>query len=373
VRAACLVLLAACGRLGFEANLGEGEGEGEFEPVDGDRAPVANLLCNPTRAAVGSLLPTGELAVTATAGGGFFAAWTGTSSQPASVVKLDAQLRVVARQPLNVTNPQLMGVLDIGTDVLLAYHQYDVVDLWKLTADLSIVNYFETLAGLAARRPFVANSTGSQRAYLAAYANSLLVGAMAPDGYTNRSEIFDMTGSILEVSGDSSTSQGIAVWVEDLGGGASSCSTGDIRFDSPSGPGLAAVRPVSGDCRSVRVAAGPTDDARLVVSTTARGAVEAHYLTASASVVRTLSSSGRAPKVRFDGTRFWIAWLDRPAGTSSDELRVVAFDLSGNLVSAGSSAPRVAGDHAFDLVRAGSTVHLVVLTADGLDFVTLCR
>ena len=95
-----------------------------------------------------------------------------------------------------------------------------------------------------------------------------------------------------------------------------------------------------------------------------------HYdSTPRGDIVRMVSPSGRAPKVAFDGTQFWIAWIDNPAG----ELGIAAVDLDGNLVASAPPGRTAAGDEAFQLVRSGSSVFLAVLGADGLDFVRLCR
>jgi hypothetical protein len=73
--------------------------------------------------------------------------------------------------------------------------------------------------------------------------------------------------------------------------------------------------------------------------------------------------------VRFDGTRFWIVWLD----TATGQLRIAAWDPDGSVVAGGHPAPAPIGDEAFQLVRAGATVYLAVLGSDALDLVTLCR
>jgi hypothetical protein len=351
----------ACGRLGFDP-------EPQIE-INGEGLPVANLMCAGDRTAMGDMDSAGQLAITAT-GDGFYAAWTGTTEQPASIVKLDAQFRVVVRQILGPFGPHLNGVLPLGGDVLAAYgnNDYAFVDMWKFSSDLSIQNYYATYAGLPARGPFLSNPAGTQRAYLWSYNNNLVASHMDSTGYAAQGSSFPMTGNIVEVAADNGVGDTAAVWIEDLGGGTSRCTAGNIRFDTPTLPALVSTRPVSSDCRRARIAAGPSKDDWLVVSTTAAGALEARYSTARGDVLRTLSSSGRAPKVRFDGTQFWIAWLDNRTGA----LRVATLDLGGNVVTAAQAGPRVASDEGFDLVRSGDSVYLVVLGTDALDLVTLC-
>jgi hypothetical protein len=357
-----VVVAAACGRLGFE-----------IEPVveiNGEGLPVANLMCANDRTAFGTMLPSGELAISATADG-FYAAWTGTTEQPASIVKLDPQFRVVERQILGPFGPHLNGVLALGTDVFAAYGNNDFayVDMWKFSANLTISNYFATYAGLPARGPFLSNPTGSERAYLWSYSNNLVASHMdTTTGLAGQGSSFAVTGTITAVAGDNGVGDSAAVWIEDLDG-TSRCMAGNIRFDTPTLPSLASTRLVSSDCHHARIAAGPSKDNWLVVSTTEGGALEARHQTAQGDTLRTLSSSGRAPKARFDGTQFWIAWIDNRTGA----LRVATFDLAGNVVTAAQAGPKVAGDEAFDLVRSGDSVVLVVLGSDALELVTLCH
>jgi hypothetical protein len=351
-----------CGRIGFDA-----AGTGLFG--DDDVVPVANLQCGIKRTAFGNFLASGELAVTASTGG-FYAAWTGTAARQAGIVKLDAQLDVVARFDSNVSDANLTGLLDIGTDVLAAYADYgSVVDLWKYSSDLTIVNYTATLVGLNARRPFVTNRRVTQRAYLSAFDADLSVGFMDENGNVGASKSFPVGGTIIDVAGDNGVTDAAAVWVMRSSGGGLQCAMGSIRVDTAATLGLASSQLVSRDCAYARIATGFGDDMRLVVSTTAGGAVEARLFDAGGDVLRTISSSGRAPKVVFDGTRFWTAWIDNSTG----ELRIATVDVAGTVFGSAQPGPEVAGDEAFDLVRAGSTVYLVVLSSDALDFVTLCR
>jgi hypothetical protein len=337
-------------------------------------------VCAQTRTAIGPVLATGELAATRT-GTGLYAAWTGTVSKPASIVQLDAQFRVLARWDLGEGGPNLNGVVDLGTHVLAAYGQnsFGVVDMMQFTSDLSIWNYHATYAGSPARQPFLSNPTGTERAYLWSFGKTLIASSMDPStGYAGGGSMFDLTSTITElsgdngllISGDDAVKDSAVTWVEDLGGGASRCLAGNIGFDTPGSPSLRATRVVSSDCRHARIAAGPKDDIQAAVTSTAGGVVKAHLRRGGADVVHVLSTSGGAAKVRFDGTRFWIAWRD--SGVSN--LRIASLDLIGNLVRSTTPGPQVAGDEAFDLVRtSSSTTTLVALAPDALEFVTLCR
>jgi hypothetical protein len=335
-----------------------------------ESAPLTGV-CGQTRTTIGPVLTTGEIAATRT-GDGLYAAWTGTTSQPASIVKLDDQLRVVTRWDLGAAGPNLNGLVDLGTHVNAAYGEnaFGIVDMWQFTSDLSIANYFATFAGNPARRPFLANPAGTARAYVWSWNNTLIASHMDETGNAGGGSMFNRTGTITALSGDNGANDSAVVWIEDLGGGVSRCSAGNIGFDTPSVPSLRTTRIVSSDCRHARIAAGPTDDIQVVVTTTASGSVVAHLRRGAADIVRVLSTSGRAPKVRFDGTRFWIVWRDN--GVS--RLRIATLDPTGNLVISATPGPQVASDEAFDLVRASTTTTvLVALVPNALELVTLCR
>ena len=208
-----------------------------------------------------------------------------------------------------------------------------------------------------------------ERAYLWSYSTLMVANYMDETGFSGGGSSFDMMDAVNETSGDNGADDSAVVWVETPAGGASRCSAANLRFDTPTVPSLQSTRLVSSDCRHARIAAGPSGDAWLVALTTSAGVLEARYSTPRGELVRMLSLIGRAPKVAFDGTQFWIAWIDNPAGG----LGIAALDLAGNLVVSAQPALSVAGDEAFQLVRSGSTVLLVVLGADALDFITLCR
>ncbi|MBC7974507.1 MAG: hypothetical protein H7138_05930 [Myxococcales bacterium] len=335
-----------------------------------ESAAIAGV-CAQTRTAIGPVLTTGEVSA-ARSGTNLYVGWTGTTSLPGSIVKLDPQYRVTARWTMGATGPNLTGVLDLGSHVLAAYgtSSTGIVDMWQLSPDLSIANYAATYAGNPARNPFLSNPTGSARAYLWSSQKTLIASHMDPSGFAANGSMFDRTGTITELAGDNGGHDSAVVWVENLGGGVSRCSAGNIGFDVPSAPSLRTTRVVSTDCRRARIAAGPTDDIQVVVTASASGVVRAHFRRSGADMVHVLSASGRAAKVRFDGTRFWIAWRDTGVGA----LRIASIDPIGTLVYSPISGPVVVGDEAFDLVRTSTTTTaLVALTPNSLDIVTLCR
>jgi hypothetical protein len=357
-----VVVASGCGQL---------ELEDEPEVQTDSTSSAVTGLCGTTRTAIGPVLTTGEVAATRTTNG-TYVAWTGTTAQPGSIVRLDPQYRILARWDLGATGPNLNGVLHLGTNVFAAYgtNSFGVVDMMQFTTDLGIWNYFADFAGNPAKKPFLSNPAGTQRAYIWSFRNTLIASHQDETGYASHGSFFDRTGTITQLAGDNGTHDSAVVWIEDLGNGTLRCSAGNIGFDVPTLPSLRSTRVVSNDCRYARIAAGPTDDIQLVVHTTASGSIRAVLRRGGADIVNVLTTSGRAPKVQFDGTRFWLAWRD----TGVAALRIASIDPIGTLVRWSTTGPSVAGDEAFDLVRTGTaTTALVALTPNSLDFVTLCR
>lgn len=160
----------------------------------------------------------------------------------------------------------------------------------------------------------------------------------------------------------------IGVQVENGDGSTSPCTATDIRLQPvpaiPGGPVL------SSDCHDVRATSGPdVADSMIVVWTSSAGDVEARYIGGGGlDVARPIALSGSAPKVGFDGTRFWIAWLD-----GQDALQLASFDPNGRVVPYSLPGWVPIGPEAFELVHRGNEAGLTMLTAGSLDFLTICN
>jgi hypothetical protein len=327
-------------------------------------------VCAQKRTTVGPILTTGELAVAKAASGGLVAAWTGNTSVTASIVKLNTLFGVTSRYDLGAYGPRINGTLDLGTDALAAYEttSFGVVDMWKFPTDLSFGNYFGDYAGNPARKPFLHNPAGTQRAYIWSFQKTLIASHQDETGYASHGSFFDMPNTIIELSGDNGSGDSAVVWVEDVAG-VRRCSAANVGFDTPSLPSLRGTQVVSSDCRRPRIATGPTNDVKAVVHSTASGAVQVHLLRSGSNTVRTLSTSGSGAKVQFAGSRFWIVWRD----TGVAALRIATMDPVGTVTHLSTPGPSVAADNAFDLVRTSpSTGLLVAITPNALDFYTLC-
>lgn len=122
-------------------------------------------------------------------------------------------------------------------------------------------------------------------------------------------------------------------------------------------------------CSQIRNTTGPLPaDGMMVVWTDFNSAVQAHYAVSTGDVTATIGIPGSAPKVGYDGTRFWIAWLD-----GSSELRLTSFEVAtGKLVQYELPGWRASGPEGFELVTRGNETALVLLSPDGLDLLTIC-
>jgi hypothetical protein len=178
--------------------------------------------------------------------------------------------------------------------------------------------------------------------------------------------------TITGIAGTDGPDHAHAVWTNLSAGGVSSCTAADVRWQSPTLPQVTSTQHLSDDCHGVRNDTGPLpSDGMAIVWTTAAGAVMADYISFGGDMTIMVSAKGRAPRVRYDGTIEWLAWIDQTSG--ADELRFSTFDLaSGTLVSQTLTGWVPAGDEAFELVQLGTTAYLVLLSPDSLTFLGLC-
>jgi hypothetical protein len=146
------------------------------------------------------------------------------------------------------------------------------------------------------------------------------------------------------------------------------CTIADIYPSAPA-PQVTGKIVWTSDCVDVRNASGPDSaDSMIVVWTSLARTVEAHYAVSTGDKLGTIAQVGSAPKVRFDGTRFWIAWLD-----GANQLRLSSFDLNGTIVGYSLAGWTPLGPEAFELVHRGGTTGVVLLSAGELDFLTICH
>jgi hypothetical protein len=98
---------------------------------------------------------------------------------------------------------------------------------------------------------------------------------------------------------------------------------------------------------------------------TVSGGILTHYSTGDVEAV--ITAAGSAPKVRFDGSRFWVAWLD-----GQGKLQLSSVELGGQVVAYDLAEWVPLGPEAFELVRRGTETDLVLLSKDGVEFLKIC-
>jgi hypothetical protein len=126
---------------------------------------------------------------------------------------------------------------------------------------------------------------------------------------------------------------------------------------------------IASGCSQIRNATGPLPaDGMMVVWVDINGAVQTFYAVSTGNLKATIGIHGSAPKLGYDGTRFWIAWLD-----GNGELRLTSFEVAtGVLVQYELPGWQPRGPEAFELVTRGNETALVLLSTDSLDFLTIC-
>src|SRR5205823_5590472 len=97
-----------------------------------------------------------------------------------------------------------------------------------------------------------------------------------------------------------------------------------------------------------RIAPGPAraDSTMIVTSApSSPSSIATLYAVSTGNVSQSITNMGSAAKIRFDGKRFWVAWLD-PATA----LRLTSLELNGTVIQYTLPDWTPAGPEAFELV-----------------------
>jgi len=219
--------------------------------------------------------------------------------------------------------------------------------------------------------PYLFDESQTPRVFLTARDNTLEMSYVANDGLINLGQpsVYTVTGSITDLACTDGPDHAHCVWAEDVTtmGGSSQCTITDIDF-IPGMPQVGSHIVMSPDCYEIRNASGPVPaDSMIVVWTTQAHTVKAHYAVSTGDVDRLIATTGSAPKVRFDGTRFWIAWLD-----GGGVLQLSSFDLGGTIVNYSLAGWTPNGPEAFEVVNRGNETGVMLVSPNGLDILTIC-
>jgi hypothetical protein len=273
----------------------------------------------------------------------------------------------------DLTDTQLGGIADAGERLVLASATGKTEALRILGRDLKTVSLQGALAGhVTGHDPYPSDSMQTPRAFLTGVANQLVTSFVAIDGLINPATAVFTTpsgGPIGDLAcNDGPTNHAHCVWLEQLPNGSSQCTAFDLVLQVPNAPKVGSTEALSDDCHDIRNATGPVPaDSMIIVWTTAAGSVEARYIVSTGNVSRTVSPAGSAPKVVFDGTRFWIAWLD-----DRGRLQLSSFDLGGTVVEYSLAGWTPSGPESFELVHRGNETALALLSPGELDFLSIC-
>jgi hypothetical protein len=365
--------MIGCGRLDFHA---EPRADGGIDVPMIDAPPVPASICKVDRIPVESPPHAADLAIAPTAEG-YAAFWVDTAQTatvhvthgmvlgPNHAVQLSAALPDVADIALG-------GAADAGQKLVLASSSGHDETLWIVERDLSKATPQSTLPGrLLGRDPYPSDAGLKDRAFVTAQDDQIEISLVASDGTANLggASQFTANGPISELACTDGPNHSHCVWADQPAGSAAECIITDVYYMGSIAPVVGSHLSIAPGCSHIRNSTGPlAADGMMVVWTDINSAVQAHYAVSTGDVTATIGIPGSAPKVGYDGTRFWIAWLD-----GSGELRLTSFEVAtGVLVQYELPGWQPNGPEAFELVTRGNETALVLLAPAGLDFLTIC-
>jgi hypothetical protein len=364
--------MLGCGRLDFGA---APRADGGAEPPV-DAPPVPASICKVDRIPVASPPAAADLAIAPTAEG-YAVFWVDTA--PVAAVRAAHGMLLGPNHAMQhsaalpgITGLALGGAADAGQKLVLASSDGKDETLWVVERDLSKATPQSTLAGrLLAHAPYPSDAGLKDRAFVTAHNDKIEISAVNPDGTANLggSSQFAANGPISELACNDGPNHSHCAWVDQPPTGAAECVICDVYYMGSIAPMITGSLLIANGCSQLRNATGPLPaDGMMVVWTDINGAVQAHYAVSTGDVKATIGIPGSAPKLGYDGTRFWIAWLD-----GRGELRLTSFEVAtGKLVQYELPGWQPSGPGAFELVTRGNETALVLLSPDGLDLLTIC-
>jgi hypothetical protein len=362
------VILAAlgmvgCGRFGFD----------DAHDAAIDTPPVPASICKVERLPIASLPATADLAITGTSEG-YAAIWVDQAgATQAHGLLLAPNHQLLSSLPMSdIKDPRLGGIIDAGQKLVLSTGSATAQTTWIVGRDLASTASESTLANtVMAHGPYPSDSSQTLRVFVSASDTQVSAAYIGDDGVINTASTVNRgtSGVVTDLACADGPNHSHCVFVEKISSvnGASQCTATDVQLRPvPSIPGGPILSP---DCYSVRTSSGPdVADSMIVVWTTADNRVKARYVGGGGlDTASDISPSGSAPKVQFDGARFWIAYQD-----GQGVLQLSSFDLNSRVVNYSLPGWVPLGGEAFELVRRGNETSLVLLSPAGLEFLTIC-
>ena len=359
--------MLGCGRFGFDDT-------GPVHDAAIDAPPVPASICKVDRLPIASIPSTADLAITGTSEG-YAAIWVDqTGATQAHGLLLAPNHQLLSSLPMSdIKDSRLGGITDAGQKLVLSTGSATAQTTWIVGRDLASTASESTLTNyVMAHGPYPSDSSQTVRVFVSASDMQVSAAYIDNDGVINTASTVNRgtAGPVTDVACADGPNHSHCVYVEKIVSvnGASQCTATDVQLRPV--PGIPGGPILSADCYSVRTSSGPdVADSMIVVWATADKRIQARYVGGGGldTNPRDIAPSGSAPKVQFDGSRFWIAWLD-----GQNVLQMASFDLNNRIVDYALPGWVPLGGEAFELVRRGNETALVLLSPAGLEFLTIC-
>lgn len=241
--------------------------------------------------------------------------------------------------------------------------------LWDVPPDLSSARSVTTETSLASFEPIAASSSPTQwPVWVRGVDSTMRLSTLQDDGVIGLSSTFTYSARVEQLSiTDYSDHVHLAWQLAD-----DKCYNADVDFSNTEAPVVAGMTPVGEGCKGVRAVSGLfANDSMVTAWPTSAGEIKALYTGASrpqdGDFFNIKLGKGRAPKITFDDTAYWMAWRD------DSSLWLARIDAAGGIRAVALPGFVPAGDEAFELVRRGTDVDLVMHTGRKLEVLSLCE
>lgn len=360
-----VLALPACGRLGFDEQVRDAV----TGDVLADAPPLpSTIVCTAARRLIAPVAMNADFAI-APNGAGVTWMWIDSGGNVRAFV---GDLVNPSMEFTAVPGPVdgIAGIEKTSVGTLFVTYAGATQTLWLLSGTTAVS--LRTESTVAGTEPFMNDATGIPRTWMRGEAGGLRATFVDDAGVLKTDATFPTIAPVTALSAAPINNHGHVTWSEDRGGGVSVCSQADIDFPNGTAPVFGASGTTATDCFDPRIDSGPAPtDSIATVYRTSVGAVEIRYLGATVDSSQRLSDAGRAPKIRFDGTTFWVAWIDQLSLGGGLRVAKVAQDLTFSTVDLSGWNP--VGDGAFELVRANDgRVYLGLLSADSVSLLRTC-
>ncbi|MBK7539437.1 MAG: hypothetical protein IPI49_29575 [Myxococcales bacterium] len=358
-----LMALAGACRFNFDAASGEGA---DAAP---DGPPLPALVCS---ARVTSIPPVGansDLAVT-DRDEGYLAAWLDPSRGQTSISSFDLGRNQVGSGQVRSVGASVLAGLELRAERLwMVTATQSVQTLWSVALDLSAATEVLREDTVAGADPMGVGLTGSTLPIWSRgvpESPQLRLSYLTSAGEVAASAIYATDGVVTALSSTDYVDHVHLAWREASG----RCVGADVNFLTV--PTVMGATVISNDCKELRIVSGPPPHDPLVTAwSSAAGIVQIQYSggtppPAGGSEFHVTVGAGRAPRISFDGEAYWVAWLE------GDVVQVARVDARGRVTKSSLPGFPLVGDGAFELVRRGISVDLVMLSETSLTFLRLC-